>query len=106
MKFRYYFVIKSIKGCVNMLKLIKGRLKNFIGIIALACFLCSPVSYAVQLSTVSAAPRHEEKHDPPPPPPKHDKHDKADDDNDYDKGDITAAVLIGGVIGAVIAKNT
>ena len=60
-------------------------------------FLCSPVSYAVQLSTVSA--------DPPPPPPKHDRHDK-DDDNDYDKGDITTAVLIGGVIGAVIAKNT
>ena len=28
------------------------------------------------------------------------------DDNDYDKGDITTAVLIGGVIGAVIAKNT
>ena len=51
---------RCIKGCVNMLKLIKGRLKNFIGIIALACFLCSPVSYAVQLSTVSAAPRHEE----------------------------------------------
>lgn len=64
-------------------------------------FLCSPVSYAVQLSTVSAAPRHEERHDSPPPPPKHDRHDK-----DYDKGDITTAVLIGGVIGAVIAKNT
>ena len=96
---------RCIKGCVNMLKLIKGRLKNFIGIIALACFLCSPVSYAVQLSTVSAAPRHEERHDPPPPPPKHDRHDK-DDDNDYDKGDITTAVLIVGVIGAVIAKNT
>lgn len=96
---------RCIKGCVNMLKLIKGRLKNFIGIIALACFLCSPVSYAVQLSTVSAAPRHEERHDPPPPPPKHDRHDK-DDDNDYDKGDIITAVLIGGVIGAVIAKNT
>ena len=46
-----------------------------------------------------------ERHDPPPPPPKHDRHDK-DDDNDYDKGDITTAVLIGGVIGAVIAKNT
>ena len=89
-----------------MLKLIKGRLTKFIGIIALACFLCSPVSYAVQLSTVSAAPHHEEKekHEPPPPP-KHDKHDR-DDDNDYDKGDITTAVLIGGVIGAVIAKNT
>lgn len=89
-----------------MLKLIKGRLQKFIGIMALACFLCSPVSYAVELSTVSAAPRHEGKHEPPPPPPKHDKHDKDDDDNDYDKGDITTAVLIGGVIGAVIAKNT
>jgi len=65
-------------------------------------FLCSPVSYAVQLSTVSVATRHEERHDPPHPPPKHDRHDK-DDDND--KGDITTAVLIGGVIGAVIAKN-
>lgn len=88
-----------------MLKLIKGRLQKFIGIMALACFLCSPVSYAVELSTVSAAPRHEERHEPPPPP-KHDRHDKHDDDNDYDKGDITTAVLIGGVIGAVIAKNT
>ena len=91
-----------------MLKLIKGRFKKFIGIMALACFLCSPVSYAVQVSTVSAAPHHEDKgrHDPPPPPPpKHDRHDR-DDDNDYDKGDITTAVLIGGVIGAVIAKNT
>ena len=96
---------RGIKGCVNMLKLIKGRLKNFIGLIALACFLCSPVSYAVQLSTVNADQSHEERLDPPPPPPQHDRHDK-DDDNDYDKGDITTAVLIGGVIGAVIAKNT
>lgn len=39
-----------------------------------------------------------------------DKHDdwkdKHDDDKDFDRGDVTAAVLIGGVIGAVIAKNT
>lgn len=34
------------------------------------------------------------------------RHDRDDDDKDFDRGDITAAVLIGGVIGAVIAKNT
>lgn len=58
---------------------------------------------------------------PPPPrdddddwdrdrPPRHDRDDRDDrdddSDKDYDKGDITAAVLIGGVIGAIIAKNT
>ena len=60
-----------------------------------------------------------------PPPPRHDDDDDDWDrdiptghdsyyryerydyrDKDYDKGDITAAVLIGGVIGAIIAKNT
>ena len=42
-------------------------------------------------------------------PPRHDDDDDDwddDSDKDYDKGDITAAVLIGGVIGAIIAKNT
>ena len=43
-------------------------------------------------------------------PPRHDRDDRDDrdddSDKDYDKGDITAAVLIGGVIGAIIAKNT
>lgn len=43
-------------------------------------------------------------------PPRHDRDDRDDRDDDsnkdYDKGDITAAVLIGGVIGAIIAKNT
>ena len=42
--------------------------------------------------------------------PRHDRDDRDDrdddSDKDYDKGDITAAVLIGGVIGAIIAKNT
>lgn len=32
--------------------------------------------------------------------------DRKDDDKDFDRGDVTAAVLIGGVIGAIIAKNT
>ena len=62
-------------------------------------------------------PRHDrdkdrwdkDKKNPPPPPPRHDR-DKdrwdRDDDKDYDKGDITTAVLVGGVIGAIIAKNT
>lgn len=50
-------------------------------------------------------PRHDDDDDwDPPPPPRHDRDD--DSDKDYDKGDITAAVLIGGVIGAIIAKNT
>ena len=43
-------------------------------------------------------------------PPRHDRDDRDDrdddSDKDYDKGDITAAVLIGGVIGAIIAKST
>ena len=43
-------------------------------------------------------------------PPRHDRDDRDDrdddSDKDYDKGDITAAVLIGGVICAIIAKNT
>ena len=72
-------------------------------------------------------PRHDDNDDddwtPPPPrhddddddwdrdrPPRHDRDDRDDrdddSDKDYDKGDITAAVLIGGVIGAIIAKNT
>lgn len=72
-------------------------------------------------------PRHDDDDDddwtPPPPrhddddddwdrdrPPRHDRDDRNDrdddSDKDYDKGDITAAVLIGGVIGAIIAKNT
>ena len=72
-------------------------------------------------------PRHDDDNDddwtPPPPrhddddddwdrdrPPRHDRDDRDDrdddSDKDYDKGDITAAVLIGGVIGAIIAKNT
>ena len=72
--------------------------------------------------------RHDRDKDwknPPPPPPKdkdddrwhdRDRHDRDrhdddrweddDDDKDFDRGDVTAAVLIGGVIGAIIAKNT
>ncbi len=40
---------------------------------------------------------------PAPPPP---RKDKKDDDKGYSKGNIATAVLIGGVIGAIIAKNT
>lgn len=42
------------------------------------------------------------KQDPPPPP----RDGKDNDGKDYDKSDITTAVLVGGVVGAVIAKNT
>lgn len=35
-----------------------------------------------------------------------DRWEDDDDDKDFDRGDVTAAVLIGGVIGAIIAKNT
>ena len=54
-------------------------------------------------------PRHDDDDDDWDRPPRHDDDDDDwddDSDKDYDKGDITAAVLIGGVIGAIIAKNT
>ena len=54
-------------------------------------------------------PRHDDDDDDWDRPPCHDDDDDDwddDSDKDYDKGDITAAVLIGGVIGAIIAKNT
>ena len=55
-------------------------------------------------------PRHDDDDDDWDRPPRHDRDDRDDrdddSDKDYDKGDITAAVLIGGVIGAIIAKNT
>ena len=52
-------------------------------------------------------PRHDDDWDRPPRHDRDDRDDRDDDsDKDYDKGDITAAVLIGGVIGAIIAKNT
>ncbi len=92
-----------------MFNLIGLKLKKVVGIIALACFLCSPLSYAVQSTTVSAASHntYSKDHKNPPPPPKDDRHkNDKDDDDGYSKGNIVSAVLIGGVIGAVIAKNT
>ena len=143
-----------------MLELFTKKTKKVIGIAALTCFLVTPISYTMSVSSAAAAAldnqiqfdqRHEPRHDrdndrwdkdkkrppkndrwdkdknppprhdrdkdrwdkdkknPPPPPPRHDR-DKdrwdRDDDKDYDKGDITTAVLVGGVIGAIIAKNT
>jgi hypothetical protein len=142
-----------------MLELFTKKTKKVIGIAALTCFLATPISYTMSVSSAAAAldnqiqfdQRHEPRHDrdndrwdkdkkrppkndrwdkdknppprhdrdkdrwdkdkknPPPPPPRHDR-DKdrwdRDDDKDYDKGDITTAVLVGGVIGAIIAKNT
>lgn len=142
-----------------MLELFTKKTKKVIGIAALTCFLATPISYTMSVSSAAAAAldnqiqfdqRHEPRNDrdndrwdndkkrppkndrwnkdkkdppppprndrwdkdkknPPPPPPRHDR-DKdrwdRDDDKDYDKGDITTAVLVGGVIGAIIAKNT
>lgn len=98
-----------------MLKLIKGRITKAISVLALACFLCSPLGYVATLPTASAASySYDAKHDNPPPHKDKDKnkdrHDKdrknKDDDDDYSKGNIVTAVLVGGVIGAIIAKNT
>lgn len=137
-----------------MLELFTKKTKKVIGIAALTCFLATPISYTMSVSSAAAAaldnqiqfdqrhdrdndhwdkdkkrppkndrwdkdknppppPRNDhwdkDKKNPPPPPPRHDR-DKdrwdKDDDKDYDKGDITTAVLVGGVIGAIIAKNT
>ena len=141
-----------------MLELFTKKTKKVIGIAALTCFLATPISYTMSVSSAAAAAldnqiqfdqRHEPRHDrdndrwdndkkrppkndrwnkdkkdppppprndrwdkgkknPPPPPPRHDRDDDRwdRDDKDYDKGDITTAVLVGGVIGAIIAKNT
>ena len=173
-----------------MLELFTKKTKKVIGIAALTCFLATPISYTMSVSSAAAAAldnqiqfdqRHEPRHDrdndrwdndkkrppkndrwnkdkkdppppprndrwdkdkknppppprndrwdkdkkDPPPPPRNDRWDKdkknppppprhdrdkdrwdRDDDKDYDKGDITTAVLVGGVIGAIIAKNT
>lgn len=147
-----------------MLELFTKKTKKVIGIAALTCFLATPISYTMSVSSAAAAaldnqiqfdqrhePRHnrdndrwdkdkkrppkndrwdKDKKNPPPPPPRHNRdkdrwdkdkknpppppprHDRdkdrwdRDDDKDYDKGDITTAVLVGGVIGAIIAKNT
>lgn len=98
-----------------MLKLIKGRITKAISVLALACFLCSPLGYVATLPTASAASySYDAKHDNPPPHKDKDKnkdrHDKdrknKNDDDDYSKGNIVTAVLVGGVIGAIIAKNT
>lgn len=95
-----------------MLKLIKGRFTKAISVLALACFLCSPLGYVATLPTASAASySYDSRHDNPPHKDKdrkdrHDRDRKEDDDNDYSKGNIVTAVLVGGVIGAIIAKNT
>lgn len=97
---------------------------------ALAAALNTNVAYEQQFNTVGfdkddhwnrgrsdedkdwkKPPRHDDDDDDDwDRPPRHDRDDRDDrdddSDKDYDKGDITAAVLIGGVIGAIIAKNT
>lgn len=85
--------------------------KKLIISVSLASFLLSPVSYVFSMNQVSAATPAFAKHHDDRDHWDKDRHDhykdnKKDDDKDYDRGDVTAAVLIGGVIGAIIAKNT
>lgn len=161
-----------------MQELFTKKAKKIIGIAALTCFLATPISYTMSISSAAAAaldnqtqfeqrhnpprgdrkdnvkrpapskndrgdkdrpapprnnrdndrwnkdkknppppPRNnrdndrwnkDKKNPPPPPPRRHDRDDRwdRDDDKDFDRGDITTAVLVGGVIGAIIAKNT
>ena len=84
-----------------MLNKIGSRTKKCIGIFALAAFLGGPLSYtASSVPTASAASYSSHHRD-------WDRdHHKNDDGKDYNKGNIVTAVLVGGVLGAVIAKNT
>lgn len=86
-----------------MLNKIGSKTKKCIGIFALAAFLGGPLSYtAASVPTASAASysSHRDHRDWD-----RDKH-KKDDGKDYNKGNVVTAVLVGGVIGAIIAKNT
>lgn len=162
--------------------LFSKRVKRGVGIVSLACFLCSPISYGLSMSSAAAATgdtvyaasyasnsdrnrdrddrwnrgdrdnddrwnrgdrpnrgddrwnkdnkdddkwskedrdkwekeREKERQERQKERDKwekqrqkdRDKNKKDDDGKDYSRGDITTAVLIGGVIGAIIAKNT
>lgn len=93
-----------------MLNLITGKFKRIVSVLALACFLCSPLGYVATLPTASAASygfdsRHDNPHRDRDYRHDRDRNDD-DDDEDYTKGNIVTAVLVGGVIGAIIAKNT
>ena len=91
-----------------MLKLLKGKMKYVVSIIALACFLSTPLTYLAQPATADAAIFHRDRGHHHGWHKDHWDHDRwdHDDDKDFDKGDIAAAVVIGGVVGAVIANNT
>lgn len=90
-----------------MLGLLKGKIKNIVSIMALACFLSTPLTYIAQPATADAAIFHRDRghHHGWHKDRWHDRWER-DDDKDFDKGDIAAAVVIGGVVGAVIANNT
>lgn len=96
-----------------MLGLLKGKIKNIVSIIALACFLSTPLTYLAQPATADAAIFHRDRGHHHGWHKDHWDDDRwdddrwdHDDDKDFDKGDIAAAVVIGGVVGAVIANNT
>ena len=53
--------------------MLKNKIKKSIGILTMACFLATPIGYAISASTTEAAPppppRHKVDRRPAPPPP-------------------------------------
>lgn len=93
-----------------MLNMMSCKLKRFVSIFALAAFLIGPLGAVVQCSTASAsaiyagdnmyASRHSDR----------DYRDWKNRDKKSKKGhstgEVVTGVIVGGVIGAIIAKNT
>ena len=52
--------------------MLKNRIKKSIGILTMACFLATPISYVIIANTTEAAPPPPPRHRmAPPPPPQH-----------------------------------
>ena len=52
--------------------MLKNRIKKSIGILTMACFLATPISYVISANTTEAAPLPPPRHRmAPPPPPQH-----------------------------------
>ena len=52
--------------------MLKNRIKKSIGILTMACFLATPISYVISANTTEAAPPPPPRHRmAPPPPPQH-----------------------------------
>lgn len=54
--------------------MLKNRIKKSIGVLTMACFLATPISYVISANTTEAAPPPPPRHRmAPPPPPQDDK---------------------------------